>query len=134
MEFPEKNILLVETSEAKRKKIVRLLKNTREKYRVESCDSVETALELIDGIIFSVIFLDLEMPGCSGIDAFIRVHARAPLVPVLALASSEDQQLVRGVIRAGAQECLEKETLTTELIERHQSGFEIQSCPVEAHH
>ena len=49
-----------------------------------------------------VVFLDLNMPGQSGLEAIRQFRERCPQLPVIALSSSEDPGDVRQAFKSGA--------------------------------
>ena len=49
-----------------------------------------------------VVFLDLNMPGQSGLEAIRQFRERCPQLPVIALSSSEDPNDVRQAFKSGA--------------------------------
>ena len=48
------------------------------------------------------VFLDLNLPGLSGVEAIAALQARLPGLPVIVLSSSEDPEDVRRSLAAGA--------------------------------
>ncbi len=79
---------------------------------------VEGAAELSDGITrvrngsFALAILDLELPGCQGLDALCRFYQAVPGVPLLVLAGREKPGIGLEAIAHGAQDCLFKDHLT----------------------
>jgi sigma-B regulation protein RsbU (phosphoserine phosphatase) len=79
---------------------------------------VELAADLAGGIalarngIFGLVVLDLELPGCQGLDALCRFYQAVPGVPLLVLAGPEKLGIVTEAIAHGAQDCLFKDNLT----------------------
>jgi sigma-B regulation protein RsbU (phosphoserine phosphatase) len=66
---------------------------------------------LVRRSIFSLVILDLELPGCQGLDALCRFYQAVPNVPILVLAGPAKPGLVGEAIAHGAQDCLFKENL-----------------------
>jgi signal transduction histidine kinase len=60
------------------------------------------ALDLVGTLVPDVVLMDVRMPTMSGIEATRRLKERFPNVGVLALSSYEDQEVVRGMLVAGA--------------------------------
>jgi len=72
---------------------------------VELLDAADcaTAMELADAHPdLDLILLDLALPDLRGLDALYRVRDRCPAVPVVVLSATEDQNVVRGALDAGA--------------------------------
>jgi DNA-binding NarL/FixJ family response regulator len=64
-----------------------------------------------------VAILDLNLPGCDGVQAVRLVKERAPDCKILALADREDQRALLEVVEAGASGYLTKDCPLAELID-----------------
>lgn len=86
---------------------------------ISSVDEAANADELLSKVrrnTYSVIVLDIAMPGKSGLDALKEIRADFPDVPVLILSMyPEDQYAVR-VLRAGAAGYMTKDSAPDELV------------------
>lgn len=69
---------------------------------VGSADSGMEAVRLCERLEPDVVLMDLVMPGMNGVDATAEIRRRCPSTRVLALTSFEDEELIQGVLRAGA--------------------------------
>ena len=49
-----------------------------------------------------VVLMDLSLPGISGVEATVRLHAALPRVPVLVLSAMADERSVTDAVLAGA--------------------------------
>jgi diguanylate cyclase (GGDEF)-like protein len=74
-------------------------------------DRISEALECLRSETFDVVLLDLTLPDAHGPDAFVRVRASAPDVPVIVLVSEADESLAITLMRQGAQDYLIKSEL-----------------------
>lgn len=74
-------------------------------------DRLSEAVECLRAETFDVILLDLTLPDAHGPDAFARVQALAPDVPIIVLVSAEDEGLAISLMRQGAQDYLIKSEL-----------------------
>lgn len=75
---------------------------------IEQAGKLSLALDILKAKKFSVILLDLELPDCPGLDALKQVRDHAPGVPVILLASAEDEELAARAVKEGAQDYLVK--------------------------
>lgn len=79
---------------------------------------LDEALALLDRDAFSVILLDLQLPGLSGTEALDRVRAAAPETPVVVLTDVDDDGLALQAIGGGAQDFVPKQPLDRRLLSR----------------
>jgi DNA-binding NarL/FixJ family response regulator len=74
-------------------------------------------IELVCELNPDVTLMDLNMPGMSGIEATQRLHAAAPLVPVLVLTVVADERTVTEALLAGACGYLLKDAPIAQIID-----------------
>lgn len=79
-------ILVVEDNLVNQKVAVGILKKLG--YRVEVAPEAETALELISKNQFSLIFLDCELPGLSGLDLAVNLRKSGLSTPIVAMSAN----------------------------------------------
>lgn len=77
--------------------------------------SGEHALLLCEHERPDVVLMDLVMPGIDGVEATKKIRERYPEVQVVALTSFRDEELVQGVLKAGAIGYLLKDVTAEEL-------------------
>ena len=81
-------------------------------------DRLSRGLEhLKDGGV-DVVLLDLGLPDGQGFDAFKKVQAHAPAVPVVVLTGFDDETLAVEAIRHGAQDYLVKGDVDSKVLYR----------------
>jgi NarL family two-component system response regulator LiaR len=80
----------------------------------EAADGVE-AIEQCQKVHPDVVLMDVMMPGMDGIEATRRIRAQYPYVQVLMLSSSNDEDLVKSAIQAGAIGYVLKDISTNEM-------------------
>ncbi len=73
-------------------------------------------LEMMERVLPDLVFMDLRMPGISGIEACRVVCQRHPHVKVIVLTIYEDDRYVREAIQAGAKGYMLKKVGREELI------------------
>jgi two-component system invasion response regulator UvrY len=74
------------------------------------------ALEEISKHDWSLVILDISMPGRSGMDVLGELKRMRPRVPVLVLSVHPEEQFARRALKAGASGYLTKESLPEELV------------------
>ena len=77
--------------------------------------SCAEALQLIEGSNFSLILLDLHMPGTEGLGTLNAITAAVPCVPIAVLSGEDNPMVIRGAIDAGASGYVPK-TLSSEIL------------------
>jgi len=88
----------------------------------EAADGVE-AIEQCALVRPDVILMDVMMPGMDGIEATRRIRAQYPGVKVLMLSSSQDEDLVKSAIQAGAIGYVLKDISTNEMAEALRNAY-----------
>ena len=103
---PQPNILIVDDEDPLRRSLSLILQ--KENYRVETAANVEAALEYLQLHEYDLMFLDLNMPGMSGIDLLVEVHRRFSHMPVLILTAHAALESAIQAVRLGARDYLIK--------------------------
>jgi DNA-binding response OmpR family regulator len=81
----------------------------REKgYEVETVNNGHDALEKIRSRVFSILFLDEQMPGLSGIETLMKVKAVQPGLPVVMITKSEEESIMEDAIGSNIADYLIK--------------------------
>jgi NarL family two-component system response regulator LiaR len=89
---------------------------------VGEASSGEEALRLCDRIKPDVVLMDLVMPGMDGAKATKAIREKCPDIQVIALTSFKEQELVEGVMEAGAIGYLLKNVAAEELADAIRSA------------
>jgi NarL family two-component system response regulator LiaR len=82
---------------------------------VGEAGSGEEAVRLCERLLPDVVLMDLVMPGMDGAAATQQIRQRVPHAQVIALTSFKEEELVQGVMRAGAIGYLLKNVTANEL-------------------
>jgi DNA-binding response OmpR family regulator len=112
----QKSILIVDDEDHLRQTLSLILQ--KENYRVETIASAEGALECLTSHEYDLMFLDLNMPGMSGIDLLAKVHKQAPHMPVLILTAYAALESAILAVRLGARDYLIKPVEPVEILKR----------------
>jgi DNA-binding response OmpR family regulator len=103
---PQNTILIVDDEDHLRLSLSLILQ--KEHYRVETAANAEDALNFLQSREFDLMFLDLNLPGKSGIDLLAEVHKRAPHMAVLILTAHGALDSAIQAVRLGARDYLIK--------------------------
>jgi len=80
--------------------------------------NVEAAEALLGAEEFSLIFCDLDLPDSAGIETVGRILSNSQALPVIVLTGGNSRRTAIDAIRLGAQDFLEKGTVTADSLER----------------
>ncbi len=103
---PQNTILVVDDEDPLRLSLSLILQ--KENYRVETAANAKDALEYLQLHEYDLMFLDLNMPGMSGIDLLVEVHRQVPHMPVLILTAHAALESAIQAVRLGARDYLIK--------------------------
>jgi NarL family two-component system response regulator LiaR len=96
--------------------IVYSLQSFRDLEVVGQAATGEEALHLVERLRPDVVLMDLLMPGIGGFTAIKELHERFPDLPVLALTSYQEGEMVQQALEAGALGYLLKDVEVEELV------------------
>lgn len=124
-------ILIADDSELVRSAIVALISR-------EACWEVcgeaangEQALEKARESRPSVILLDINMPDLSGLEVARRLRGEMPTVVIFIMSQNDASMLLPGAMAAGANDCLDKSNLASDLAPRLKAIGENQHSDIE---
>jgi DNA-binding response OmpR family regulator len=103
---PQNSILIVDDENRLRLSLSLILQ--KENYRVETAAHAEEALDCLQLHEYDLMFLDLNMPGMSGIDLLVEIHRQVPHLPVLILTAHAALESAIQAVRLGARDYLVK--------------------------
>jgi DNA-binding response OmpR family regulator len=102
----QNTILIVDDEDRLRLSLSLILQ--KENYRVATAATAQEALDHLQSHEYDLMFLDLNMPGMSGIDLLVEVHKQVPQMPVLILTAYAGLESAIQAIRLGARDYLIK--------------------------
>jgi len=100
------SVLIVDDEERLRLSLSLLLQ--KEGYQVEMAADADEALACLRAREYDLMFLDLNLPGMSGIELLVEVHKRIPEMPVLILTAHAALETAIQAVRLGARDYLIK--------------------------
>jgi DNA-binding response OmpR family regulator len=102
----QNTILIVDDEDRLRLSLSLILQ--KENYRVETVANAEEALDRLTLHEYDLMFLDLNLPGQSGIELLLEVHKQVPQMPVLILTAHAGLESAIQALRLGARDYLIK--------------------------
>jgi CheY-like chemotaxis protein len=77
-------------------------------HTVQSANSGENALERLRETVFDVVFLDIRMPGISGLEVLKEVKASRPATKVIMISAYGDDETAQKARELGADGYVQK--------------------------
>ena len=109
-------IVIADDHEMYRKGFDLLLRKQKEIQIVGEAENGLKLLEIIERYNPNVVITDIQMPVMDGIKACVAIKKLQPDLPVIALTSYNDDNLIIDMIQAGASGYLLKNTTSEELV------------------
>lgn len=103
-------VLIVDDENSIRLSFEMALKMTNE-FVVESCDSGDTAVEILKNDHFDVIVLDNRMPGMSGTDVLQWMYEQKMHIPVIMITGSGSEEVAVEALKHGVYDYVRKDQL-----------------------
>jgi CheY-like chemotaxis protein len=101
-------VLVVDDSHTMRSIVKKILAATRFPLEVVEAEEGMTALALLSGGHFDLIFLDYNMPGLNGLDMLGQIKREHPRLEVVMITSNQDEAMAARARAAGAVAYLKK--------------------------
>ena len=88
------------------------------RFELESVQRLSEAIERLAKEGIDLVLLDLTLPDSGGLDPVIRLHERAPRIPLIVLTGLDDEDLALKAMQHGAQDYLVKGNVDCRLLVR----------------
>jgi len=125
MQTPVK-ILLIEDNPADARLVREWLQQTATaSFELEHTERLSAGIKRLEEKSFDAVLLDLGLPDSQGLETLQRIHAGAPLVPILVLTGLADEQAGLQAVKEGAQDYLLKGQVNESLLVRS-IGFALE--------
>jgi DNA-binding NarL/FixJ family response regulator len=96
-------VLLVDDQAVTVQVYAAIVRKTFSGARVHTAVDLTDAVQLTSGRRIDLVLLDLMLPNSSGVNTLLGFRRACPTVPVLVVAASEDKELIRACLEAGAR-------------------------------
>jgi PAS domain S-box-containing protein len=87
-------------------------------YKVESANSISSAIDKLDKYNFDIILLDLNLPDSKDLDTLTIVNKKKPSVPIIVITGGYTDEISSKAISYGAQDYLLKGNFNGYLLEK----------------
>ena len=111
-------LLVVDDDDVDRLAVKRLLRSVRPGAIVEECTERAEALTAMQAGGFACLLLDYNIPGSDGLQILEAIRGSGDTTPVIMLTGQGDEELAVTLMKAGAFDYLNKNTLTAERLDR----------------
>lgn len=109
-------ILITDDHPLFREGVATTLDNLPEFQIVGQAETVEETLKLVATLLPDVVLLDINLPGDSGISAATKISSAYPVVNIIMLTASEDEDDLLKALKAGASGYIIKGVHAKELV------------------
>lgn len=120
----EARILIIDDEPTLRQTLGRILQ--RAGYQVTTAENGEQGLDFLASTDYNLIYLDIRMPGMSGLEVLDRIHATHPDTAVVLFTAQPDLHSAVEALRRGAQDYLLKPLKPDAIIERTKTILAVQ--------
>jgi PAS domain S-box-containing protein len=109
MPDPDMHVLLIAGSSVDYPELHAALEgDPQSRCHLSRAERLDEGYQMMAGGEFDLLLLDLDLPGCRGIETLRQVQYQFPHIPVITLTSRDDPRQALELIRAGALDCLTK--------------------------
>ena len=108
-------ILVVDDHTIVRHGLVRILSEMDGGFEIDEASNGQEALMMFNSSDYSLVLLDISMPGRNGLEILKCIKRDKPMVPVLMLSMHSERQYAVRALRLGAAGYLTKESASHEL-------------------
>ncbi len=113
----ETRILIIEDNVQAVKLVEAYLDAAREmSFSLVSARRLSAGLDLLSETEVDLILLDLSLPDSYGFETFANLYAEADQIPIIILTGTDDHEMARKAVKAGAQDYLLKDEVSGNLL------------------
>lgn len=116
---PSGHILIIDDEASLRQTLARILQ--RAGFEVTTAANGKDGLSLVNEHPFDLLYLDIRMPGVSGLELLKTIHAKFPELPVILFTAQPDLNSAVEALRRGATDYLLKPLKPQAVIDRTQA-------------
>jgi DNA-binding response OmpR family regulator len=124
-------ILIMDDEQALRQTLARILQ--RAGFEVTTAENGEQGLAFLETSEYDLVYLDIRMPGLSGLQVLDLVHTGHPGIPVILFTAQPDLNSALEALRRGAADYLLKPLKPDTIIEKTRSILETKQKEKRKH-
>lgn len=126
------DILIVDDSQSVRMFLNKILRDELQANVTEASNGKD-AFKLIQNNFFDVVFMDVNMPGKSGLDVIKRVRTKLndKHLPIIVITELEREDLIRQAFQVGATDYISKPLHPIEIFSRMKARIETHELMIE---
>jgi DNA-binding response OmpR family regulator len=117
-------ILIIDDELTLRQTLARILQ--RVGFEVTAAETGNQGLAFLETTDFDLVYLDIRMPGLSGLEVLDLIHANHPTLPVVLFTAQPDLSSAVEALRRGARDYLLKPLKPESIIERTRTILAVQ--------
>ncbi len=110
------SILIADDHEVVRKGLIQIITRSVPGAFVDETGNGQEALAMVQRKRYSLVLLDISMPGRGGLEVLKEIRGQRPGVPVLILSMHPEEEYAVRALRAGASGYLTKDSAAEELV------------------
>jgi DNA-binding NarL/FixJ family response regulator len=110
-------IVIADDSALVRRGVMRVLSSEPDWVVCGQASNGAETLEMCSAMRPDLVLLDVNMPGASGLETSRLLRRELPDIRILIMSHHDPVQLLPGVLKAGADGCLDKASIATQLID-----------------
>jgi DNA-binding NarL/FixJ family response regulator len=109
--------LLIVDDNAQIRRGVAVLRSSKPEWKVCSeASNGEEALKQAREFLPNLVLLDVSLPGANGFEVAKVIRHEMPSTKIVMMSQHDSEQLLPRAIQAGADSCVDKDSLSTDLI------------------
>ena len=86
-------------------------------YEIKNVGTLNDGLSILREQSFDVVLSDLTLPDSDGVNTFFRIHNENPLIPIIILSGSNDEEISAYAVKNGAHDFFVKGKTDGRLLE-----------------
>lgn len=111
-------ILLIEDNPQEARLVHEILSESDMIFELEHKNRLKTGIKYLQEVDTHIVLLDLTLPDGNGLDAFVKMQFQKLAIPIIILTGLDDVNVATTAIRAGAQDYVVKENMSSDNLVR----------------